>query len=232
MKAVGFDLDGTLVTTRAEYRYDVVGRALRDLRRHADQAAIDAFWFGADRDAIIRSNFELDPPLFWTAFARYDRPDRRARCTTAFGDVGALAKLRRLGIQLGGVTNAPLHVARTELALLGADHFGAVVVAEAAHRIRRKPSPDGILACLDALAVRADRAWFVGNAAEDIEAARAACVVEVHVERDEHPLHTGVRPPRMHCSNSLWRRATKQGADEPPCFLPWGASRSDSSPDS
>lgn len=203
MKAVVFDLDGTLVTTRAEYRYDVVGRASRDLRRHADQATIDAFWFGADRDAIIRSNFELDPPLFWTAFARYDRPDRRARCTTAFGDVGALAKLRRLGIQLGGVTNAPLHVARTELALLGADHFGAVVVAEAAHRIRRKPSPDGILACLDALAVRADRAWFVGNAVEDIEAAREACVVEIHVEGDEHPLHTGVRPPRMHCANSL-----------------------------
>ena len=40
-----------------------------------------------------------------------------------------------------------------------------------------KPSPDGILACLDALAVR------------------AACVVDVHVERDEHPLRTGVRPP-------------------------------------
>ena len=185
MKAVLFDLDGTLITTRAEYRYGVVGSALRELRRHADHAAIDAFWFGADRDAVIRNNFDLDPLLFWAAFARYDQPEHRARCTTVFHDVGALARLRSLGIKLGVVTNAPLHIARAELALLGADHFEAVVVADAERRIRPKPSPDGILACLDALAVRAERAWFVGNAAEDIEAARAACVVEVHVERNE-----------------------------------------------
>ena len=185
MKAVLFDLDGTLVTTRAEYRYGVVGSALRELRRHADHAAIDAFWFGADRDAIVRNNFDLDPPPFRAAFARYDRPEHRARCTTVFDDVGALARLRSLGIKLGVVTHAPLPIARAELALLGADPFGAVVVADAERRIRPKPRPDGILACLDALAVRTERGWFVGNAAEDIEAARAACVVEVHVERNE-----------------------------------------------
>ncbi|WP_297912777.1 HAD family hydrolase [Thiomonas sp.] len=201
MKAVLFDLDGTLVTTRAEYRYSVVGRALRELRRRADQAAIDAFWFGADRDAIIRTHFDVAPSSFWPAFARYDRPDQRARCTTVFHDIGALSKLRNLGIKLGVVTNAPLPIALAELTLLGADAFGAVVVADAERNIRPKPSPDGILACLDALAVRADRAWFVGNAAEDIEAARAACVVDVHVERDEQPLHTGMRPPRHTIKN-------------------------------
>ena len=151
----------------------MVASTLRAFRRRADQAAIDAFWFGADRDAIIRTRFDVDPLSFWPAFARHDRPERRARFTTVFDDIDALGKLHRLGIRLGIVTNAPLHIARAELALLGDAPFGAVVVADAERRIRPKPSPDGILACLDALSVRADRAWFVGNAAEDIEAARA-----------------------------------------------------------
>lgn len=202
MKAVLFDLDGTLVTTRPEYRHQVVTRALRDLRRQADRAAIDAFWFGADRDAIIRARFGVDPLSFWPAFARYDQPRRRARFTTVFQDVDALEKLHGLGIKLGIVTNAPLHIATAELALLGAQAFGAVIVADAARRIRPKPSPDGILACLGALSVPADRAWFVGNAAEDLEAARAARVTEVHVERDEQPLQAGTVEP-LHTIRNL-----------------------------
>ena len=194
-KAVLFDLDGTLVSTRPDYRYQVVGRTLSDLGRRADRCAVDAFWFGAERNAIIQAAFDVEPDLFWATYARHDLADVRATYTSVFGDLGALDKLQALGVKLGIVTNAPAHVARVELALVGMDRFASIVVANASHGIRPKPMPDGILACLQAMALGADEACFVGNAAEDLAAARAARVLSVHIERHEHPLSPEAVPP-------------------------------------
>lgn len=188
LEAVLFDLDGTLVSTRSEYRYQVVGNTLKELGCCAAQSDMDRFWFGADRDKIIRELFAVEPSLFWKAFARYDAAHDRSKHTTTFADIAVLRRLRQHGLRLGVVTNAPRHIARAELALIGIHFFDAVVVADPARQIRPKPMPDGILACLADLSVLPRHAWFVGNAHEDITAAQAASVRDIYIDRNEHPL--------------------------------------------
>lgn len=100
---------------------------------------MDAFWFGSNRDEIIRVLFEVDPSLFWKAFARYDVVELRTKHTIAFDDVAALQRFRQRGLQLGVVTNAPRHIALAELALIGIHLFDAVIVADPTRGIRPKP---------------------------------------------------------------------------------------------
>lgn len=197
LEAILFDLDGTLVGTRSEYRYQVVGDTLKELGCCATQCDIDKFWFGANRDEIIRDLFALEAPPFWKAFAKYDVPHIRSKHTRAFEDVAVLQQLREQGLRLGIVTNAPLHIARAELELIGIHLFDAVVVADMALGIRPKPMPDGILACLKSVGASPQRAWFVGNAHEDMEAAKAAGVREIFIDRNEHPLPDGFRRRRL-----------------------------------
>lgn len=188
LQAVLFDLDGTLVSTRPHYRYKVVRNTLKELGCHANERDMDQFWFGANRDNIIRELFGAEPSVFWKTFARYDVEQDRSEHTVPFGDVAVLRRLRMQGLQLGVVTNAPRHIARVELALVGIHLFDAVIIADPARQIRPKPMPDGILACLNDLAVIPQQALFVGNAHEDIVAATAAGVRPIHIDRNEHPL--------------------------------------------
>lgn len=183
---IAFDLDGTLVTTAPAYRYDVVGETLRALGRSATTADMDHFWFGSNRDAIIQETFDASPADFWSNFVRFDDPDVRLAHTKPFPDISALAALKSRGIRLGVVTNAPKAIAESELSLIGFDLFDSIVMAGKTPGIRAKPHPDGILHCLAQSNSFPHAAMFIGNALEDIQAARAAQVLDVHIDRGEH----------------------------------------------
>jgi HAD superfamily hydrolase (TIGR01509 family) len=189
--AVLFDLDGTLVHTRADYRYDVVGRTLADFERSAAACDIDAFWFEASRHRIIRERFDVDPAAFWDRFAEYDVASLRRLYTAPYEDtISALDDLSHRGIPLAIVTGAPAHIAQLEIEMLGAERFAAIVVIADHETLRAKPEADGVLHALRALRAEAADALFVGNAEEDIAAARAAGVTDVHVDRGEHRFTT------------------------------------------
>jgi pyrophosphatase PpaX len=201
VKAILFDLDGTLVSTKPEYRYHVVGSTLRQLGRKVVEAHIDAFWFEGNRDETIRTLLQLDPLLFWKAYMSFDLSDVRCEHTIVFEDIVVLQRLRQKGIQLGIVTNAPDRIARSEMELIGTHLIDAIVVADPARGIRPKPAPDGIIACLENLNAAAHDALFVGNSHEDIEAARAAGVRDVYLERDEYKLQISLTIPSASISN-------------------------------
>jgi HAD superfamily hydrolase (TIGR01509 family) len=84
------------------------------------------------------------------------------------GVVGALARLRALGLELAVVANwdLSLHERLEEFEL--ARFFSTIVHAA------RKPAPDGLLVALDRLGVSAERALHIGDEDTDAEAARAA----------------------------------------------------------
>lgn len=201
LKAVMFDLDGTLVSTRPEYRYQIVSNTLRELGRKAVQAHIDTFWFEGNRDEIIRTLFQVDPLLFWKAYASFDLCDIRCEHTIVFEDTFVLQQLRQKGLRLGIVTNAPHRIAHSELRLIGAHLFDAVIVADPVCGIRPKPAPDGIITCLNNLHTTAQDALFIGNSHEDIEAARAAGVRDIYIDRDEYKLQIGPTIPSTSIRN-------------------------------
>jgi len=87
-KHISFDLDGTLVFTNKEYRYEVVPKVVKKLGGLVKNAhLIDRFWFESNRDEIIKNDFNLDPKAFWLVFRDFDEPVKRALLTQSFNDV-------------------------------------------------------------------------------------------------------------------------------------------------
>jgi phosphoglycolate phosphatase-like HAD superfamily hydrolase len=58
-------------------------------------------------------------------------------------------------------------------------HFDAVLTA--AHVAQRKPHPEGLIRCLEALGVGPEEAAYVGDSVQDIQAARAAGMTAIGV---------------------------------------------------
>ena len=192
-EAVLFDLDGTLVHTTSEYRYLIVGDTLRDLGKEPDEKSIDKFWFEAIRDDIIRECFGLEPEVFWKTYDTYDTMEVRAKFTEPYDDIGFVQELRQKGCKTAIVTGAPQRIVTLELGMLGEQNFDAVVIAHAATEITPKPHPHGLIECLRLLEVDRSKAMYVGNADEDVEAARNAQMLDVLLARGEHEF-PGISP--------------------------------------
>ena len=192
-KAVLFDLDGTLVHTPFEYIRDVVGNTLRDLGLSSDENGIRRFWYEPFREITLREVFGIEPDRFWPVMNGYDTPDARVSAARPYNDVGFIAELKASGYRTGIVTGARIIIMRSEVEMLGSGSFDAVVRAQRSSGVEPKPHPQGIQRCLDELQVSPGEAMYVGNGPEDIEAAKAANVLDVHIDRKEHPLN-GVEP--------------------------------------
>lgn len=185
-KAVVFDLDGTLVHTTPEYRYQIVGQTLRDLAVTSSNHHIDRFWFESRRDAIIKEHFGLEPELFWQTYRRYDTIELRKQFTRLYDDVDFIQELRQNGYKTGIVTGAPIHITSFEIGMLGEKNFDAIVIAQTLNRVKPKPHPHGLEQCLNLLGVRKDEAIYIGNADEDVATAKNAQVFDVLLDRGEH----------------------------------------------
>ncbi|MCK4521063.1 MAG: HAD-IA family hydrolase, partial [Nanoarchaeota archaeon] len=185
-KAVIFDLDGTLVYTAPEYRYEIVGKALKELGTTASNHHIDRFWFEAERNTIIKKHFRLKPELFWSTYNKYDSMDLRKQLTKLYDDVGFIQELKEKGYKIGIVTGATHPIAELEVSMIGKDIFDAVVIVNSLNGKNPKPHPQGIKECLDILGVKNNEAIYVGNADEDVISAKNAQVFDVLLLRGEH----------------------------------------------
>ncbi len=197
-KAVLFDLDGTLVHTPFEYVSDVVGRTLRDLGLSSGEDGMRRFWYEPFRGRTIREVFGAEPDKFWPIMRSYDTSEARMRVARPYDDSGFVAELRACGYRTGIVTGAPSNIMLYEVDMLGnmfggAENFGPVIRAQRSSGVEPKPHPEGIHRCLGELQVNAHEAMYVGNWPEDINAAKAAGVLDVHMDRKEHPVN-GVEP--------------------------------------
>jgi sugar-phosphatase len=173
VRAVAFDLDGTLMETTADsercWRAFFAGRdIILDERTYAEvvfhRRGVDVF---ADLAHLFPGETaeELLPQVW--ASVEWDKP------TPVPGAVEALPALRAAGIRLALVTSGPDHWARDCLLDLGLyDLFEVRVTAEDV--TRGKPDPEGYRLALTRLALEPAQVLAVEDSPAGVAAAKAA----------------------------------------------------------
>ncbi len=186
---ISFDLDGTLVHTRPEYRHEIVPLVLAELGGRAEPEAIDAFWFETHRTQTIRDRFGVPPDVFWERFNTYDTAEARSGQTFAYADaIPTIRALKAMGKTVSVITGAPSWIADMEIAKLAdadIDHLVAIWGSAFA----QKPSPDSMHHVLRHLGHQPHETIYIGNGIEDALFAEAAGCGFIRIDRGEHVFH-------------------------------------------
>ncbi|MEM5790465.1 MAG: HAD hydrolase-like protein [Candidatus Aenigmatarchaeota archaeon] len=188
IKAISFDLDGTLVYHKKEYIVEVVGKTILELGFQPDEKFSYEFWYGSNRSKIIQEKLGIEPMRFWKIFWEYDKPETRVKNTEVYEDVLALKSIYDRGIKLGIVTGALSNVAKLEISKINEKvrgiKFDSVITNKSGMKL--KPYPDPLLKSLKELGVEKGELIYVGNGMEDAEAAKKAGIFPVIVLREEN----------------------------------------------
>jgi HAD superfamily hydrolase (TIGR01509 family) len=189
VEAVMFDMDGTLVDSRAAIvnSYRDASSEILGTRDPVDEQGFEeilklrgseAFPRLTGGDAELTARFA---DAFQAAYARHQGD------SSAFPGLGdGLQRLRDLGVQLGIATSKARTRLDLDLERLGiADYFDFTVSGdEVPHG---KPAPDPIFAVAAGLAVAPENGLYVGDGENDVIAAHAAGMRAVGVEFGFHP---------------------------------------------
>lgn len=181
IKAVVFDLDGTLIDSAADL-CAALNRLLADegLRPLSVGEVVPMIGDGAGKlverglaAAGGKPSHAALPGLTRRFLAHYE--PHAAEATRALPGVAeALEALMAQGIALGICTNKPEQATRAILSALDLErHFGAVIGGDSVPGAR-KPDPPMVVAVLDRLGVLPHEAVMVGDSGDDVAAARAA----------------------------------------------------------
>lgn len=186
-KHVSFDLDGTLVHTSEEYRFDIVPKIIDRLGgKLKERQSVNKFWFEANRDLVIKNEFNLDPPIFWELFRKIDTPESRSAHTNAYPDAEpAIRFLKQQGKTISIITGAPEWIAKMEIEKLnGAPHKFYLSIHH--NNFKPKPAPESFFFVLDKLKIKPGESLYIGNSNEDAFFAKNAGVDFVYLCRKEH----------------------------------------------
>ena len=173
LRALLFDLDGTLVDTAPE-----LALALNSTLRASGRPAVDEDtvrgWIGDGARALVEKAFGGPvPERVWLHFAEVYGEVCGLHATVFPGVPELLQRLRDDGVRLAVLTNKESRFAHRLLARLGiADAFDILVAGDSLPV--RKPDPAVAGHALAALDVGAEEAAFVGDSVTDVRTARAA----------------------------------------------------------
>jgi phosphoglycolate phosphatase len=182
IKAVVSDLDGTLIDSAEDLRV-ALNRLLAEegLRPLALAEVVPMIGDGAAKlveralaAAGGGSSTGALPDHLTRRFLAHYEPHAAERTRAIPGAAEALMALAAQGLALAICTNKPEQATRRVLAALDLErHFAAVVGGDSV-RGRPKPDPAMVLAVVDRLGVAPREAVMVGDAPNDVLAARAA----------------------------------------------------------
>lgn len=192
VKAVLFDMDGTLVQLRTAGRMVVLNETLADFGKPplTDAELVEKFWFTSERYGMIDS-WGIARPEFWKAFDNERLLQLQLEHTYAYDDAGlSMARLHRLGLRLGIVSNSAHISLNPKLLLLEQDiarNDIEVVVSCNDDVSRTKPWADGIELALAKMNLRPDEIAFIGDSLDDIGAGNNAGCRVLIVNRGQLP---------------------------------------------
>jgi phosphoglycolate phosphatase len=180
MKAVVFDLDGTLIDSAPDLHM-AANRMLDDLRRPPlTLENVTSFVGNGVPSLVTRCLAATGGPAndFDYAISRFREHYARAPAHLTRPYVGVemmLQQLTEFGFALGVCTNKPYEFAVTILEQLGMMRFiGAVVGGDTSPKL--KPDPAPLLLCLDRLGAAPTSTLYVGDSEIDAETAFRAKV--------------------------------------------------------
>ena len=170
-----FDLDGTLIDSRAD-----LTAAVNDMRRHYGLAPLPldtvTRYVGNGIRKLVERALEGGPADFAEAVGRtreaYGR--RLVEQTRPYPGVPeALAAIHRLGYHQAVVTNKPQEFTVQILRHFGLDtHLGAVIGGDACPQLKPHPAP--LFLALEQTGCAAPGSWMVGDNYTDLAAGAAA----------------------------------------------------------
>lgn len=184
IKAVVFDLDGTLLDTIADLT-DAVNAALNAVNEPERTLREVQRFVGNGIKILVQRSLqegELDPNFdkAMEAFVQYYKNHAMDKTAPYKGIQELLYELRYRGIQLAVVSNK-LDPAVKDLCEYYFDGTIQVAIGER-EGVSRKPSPDSVFAALEELGVKPENALYVGDSEVDIETARNAGIPCISVE--------------------------------------------------
>ena len=176
LKAVIFDMDGTLLDTLADIT-DSVNEALKVHglpMRTSDE--IRRFVGNGARQLIARAIPQGEEnPLFETTLAIYKTYyDYHCKDNTGpyEGITQLLKELKRRNFKLGVVSNKPDHLVKA----LCKEYFGEFIDVAIGEKegVNRKPAPDTLLAAMQEMGVKKEECVFIGDSDVDVATANNA----------------------------------------------------------
>ena len=181
IRAVFFDLDGTLVDTAP----DMVGvlhtlqrdRGLELLPYDLGRSNVSNGAMGLLKVAFPDEDIERDGPLIGEYLARYAE-QLCVRTSVFAGLEGLLEQLDAARQPWGVVTNKPAHLTDPLLEQLGlSDRVACAISGDTLPQ--RKPDPAPLLHACELAGVSPEASVYVGDAKRDIEAGRRAGMVTI-----------------------------------------------------
>ena len=199
LRAVLFDMDGTLLDTAPDFI--AVAQAMRVARGLAQvpaQQVRDVVSGGAR--AMVLSAFDVDPLSDEFEELRLEFLERyQEHCAVHShlydGMAELLDEIERSNLLWGVVTNKPLRFAEPIMHQLGLASRSAVLVCPD-HVARSKPDPEPMLLACKQLDLDPSAVLFVGDDLRDIESGRAAgsrtaAVRYVYIHPEDNPSNWG-----------------------------------------
>lgn len=203
LRAVLFDMDGTLVQIHQAGRMLVLNETLADfgLPPLTSLDTVEKFWFTSERYALI-DNWGIERNVFWRAFDNERLLQLQIDNTYAFEDVGAtLNYLHNVAMRTAIVSNSAHISLDLKLDLLSQcmnpENF-EVVVSCHDDVGTSKPAPDGIWLALEKMQLNPEEVVLVGDSLDDIGAAANAGVRVIVVNRGQiATIHERMRRDRV-----------------------------------
>ena len=177
LRAVLFDMDGTLLDTAPDFiAVAQAMRLARGLDRVPDQLVRDVVSGGAR--AMVLSAFDVDPLSDEFEALRLEFLDRyQNHCAVKSqlydGMAELLSEIESADLIWGVVTNKPLRFAEPIMHQLGLASRSAVLICPD-HVSKSKPDPEPMLLACSQLDLDPSTVLFVGDDLRDIESGRAA----------------------------------------------------------
>ncbi|GAB3394651.1 HAD family hydrolase [Azotobacter armeniacus] len=199
LRAVLFDMDGTLLDTAPDFIAIIQAMRADRCLPPADERTIRHVVSGGAR-AMVMTAFALEPsaaefePLRLEFLERYQ--EHCAVFTRPYaGMEELLADIERARLLWGVVTNKPLRFAEPIMQRLGLAERSAILICPD-HVTNSKPDPEPMILACSRLGLEPASVLFVGDDLRDIESGRAAgtrtaAVRYGYIHPDDNPSHWG-----------------------------------------